>query len=284
MAETNSILLVWFAATNELFQVQWTSVLPPNWNTFTNIISYSTFQSPTNSKFTFLDDGSQAPFTSGRYYRLIHANSGASSFSVIPLTNGVPFNFTTGAGLTNFFSFDITQTNAAVLFEVYNLTGNGDLTVQRSNLPVLLPDFASTNAGTNYEQVVVRTNGSVPNLNAISWFLGVPNQSSNPISYTIRAVIPTNGILVSGLPLGTTSSRPGGSNVQLRWGPTVNGEKYEVLHQQRTLVAQLGRAHDSGCLRHFNDFHRPNDSEWWAVLSSRAGALTIRQSGGSPPY
>ena len=223
-----NILLVWYAATNELFQVQWSSLLPPVWNTFTNIISYSQYQNPTNSMFTFLDDGSQAPFTTFRYYRLIHANSASPGFTIIPLSNGVPFNFTTGAGLTNFFSFDITQTNAAVLFELYNLTGNGDLTVQRSNLPVLLPDFASTNLSTNYEQVVVRTNGSVPTLNAISWFLGVPNKSSNSINYTIRAVIPTNGLLVSGLPLDTTSSRPGGSNVQLTWGPTINGERYEV--------------------------------------------------------
>jgi hypothetical protein len=141
----------------------------------------------------------------------------------------VPLNFTTGVGLTNFFSFDITQTNAAVLFELYNLSGNGDLTAQRSNLPVTFPYFASsTNSSTNYEQIVIRTNIGPANINAISWFLGVPNQSSNPITYTIRAALPTNGILISGLPFATAASRPGGSNMQLTWAPVVVGEKYEV--------------------------------------------------------
>jgi subtilisin-like proprotein convertase family protein len=225
---TNSFLLTWFAPTNYLFQVQWTPTLPTNnWNTFPNIITYSTFITPTNSKFTFLDDGSQTGgFGTSRFYRLILANSVSSS--VIPLTNGVPLTFTTAVGFTNFFSFDVTQTNAAVLFELYNLNGNGDLTAQKSNLPVTLPYLASTNSGTNYEQIVVRTNGLTPNINAISWFLGVPNQSTNPITYTIRAVVPTNGLLISGLPFGTTAARPGGTNVQLAWAPAVNGEKYEV--------------------------------------------------------
>jgi subtilisin-like proprotein convertase family protein len=229
---TNAFLLVWFAPTNDLFKVQWTASLSPaSWNTFTNVIGYDTNApiDPTNTQFDFLDDGSQ---TGGlgllRWYRLILLNP--ASPGVISLVNGVPLVFTTAVGVTNFFSFDITQTNAAVLFELYNLTGNGDLIVQRSNLPVTPPYFAnSTNSGTNYEQIVLRTNTTGPaNLNAISWFLGVPNQSSNPITYTIRAALPTNGLLVSGLPFNTTAARPGGSNLQLTWGPTVDGEKYEV--------------------------------------------------------
>jgi subtilisin-like proprotein convertase family protein len=238
---TNNFLLVWFAPTNDLFQVQWKSTLNgTNWTTFTNVISYSTFITATNSRFTFLDDGSQTGgFGSGRYYRLILLPSVSSG--AIPLTNGVPLIFTTGVGSTNFFSFDITQTNAAVLFELYNLSGNGDLLAQRSNLPVAPPYFASsTNSGTNYEQIVIRTNGGPANLNAISWFLGVPNQSSNPITYTIRATVPTNGILVGGLPLNSAASRPGGSNMQLTWGPTVNGERYEIRTNGSLLSGNWG--------------------------------------------
>ncbi len=226
---TNSFLLVWFAPTNELFQVQWSSGLASSWNTFSNIISYSTFISPTNSEFTFLDDGSQSGGLGGfRFYRIILYNSAAPSITIVPLANGVPVNFTTGAGSTNFFSFDITQTNAAVLFELYNLTGNGDLTAQQGSLPTTSPLRVSSNLSTNFEQIVIRTNGSLPNLNAVSWFLGVPNQSASPINYTIRAVVPSNGMLVSGLPLDSTFARPGGTNVQIIWGPTVFGEKYEI--------------------------------------------------------
>jgi hypothetical protein len=208
--------------------VQWTPNFPTNsWNTFSNIISYTSITNGTNGLFMFLDDGSQTGgFGPMRFYRLILYNSSVVS-NVIPLTNGVPLNFTTGAGLTNYFSFDITQTNAAVLFELYNLSGNGDLMAQESNLPVTLPYFASTNSSTNYEQIVIRTNTGPANLNAISWFLGVPNRDSVPVSYTIRAIIPTNGILISGLPLNLAGARSG-TNVLLAWGPTVDGEKYEV--------------------------------------------------------
>src|SRR6185437_8873713 len=194
---TNNFLLTWFAPTNDLFQVQYSSTLPPTWNTFSNIVSYSTYVSPTNSIFTFLDDGSQSGgLGSFRFYRLLLSNGSVSNSGVIPLTDGVAVSFTTAAGATNFFSFDITQTNAAVLFELYNLTGNGDLTVQRDTLPVTSPYFASsTNPGTNYEQIVIRTNSATHDINAVSWFLGVPNQSSNPISYMIRATLPTNGML-----------------------------------------------------------------------------------------
>lgn len=225
---TNGFLLVWYAATNDLFQVQWANGLTSPWNTFTNIVGVHTILSATNGEFEFFDDGSQSGGLGGfRFYRLILLNA-PSSGGVTPLTNGVPLNFSTGAGLTNYFSFDITQTNAAVLFELYNLTGNGDLLAQESNLPVTLPYFSSTNPGTNYEQIVIRTNGGLPNLNAISWFLGVPNQSSNPINYTIRAVLQTNGLLISGLPLNESLSRLNGSNVQITLMPTVIGEKYEI--------------------------------------------------------
>jgi hypothetical protein len=225
---TNGFLLVWYAATNDLFQVQWANGLTSPWNTFTNIVGVHTILSATNGEFEFFDDGSQSGGLGGfRFYRLILLNA-PSSGGVTPLTNGVPLNFSTGAGLTNYFSFDITQTNAGVLFELYNLTGNGDLLAQESNLPVTLPYFSSTNPGTNYEQIVIRTNGGLPNLNAISWFLGVPNQSSNPINYTIRAVLQTNGLLISGLPLNESLSRLNGSNVQITLMPTVIGEKYEI--------------------------------------------------------
>jgi len=244
---TNGFLLVWFAPTNDLFQVQWTpSLFPTSWSTFTNIIGVNTNVNSTNGEFQFFDDGSQTGgFGPFRFYRLILLNSSSASPNVIPLTNGVPLNYTTGVGATNFFSFDVTQTNAAVLFELYNLSGNGDLTAQRSNLPVTPPYFASsTNTSTNYEQIVIRTNGLTPNINAISWFLGVPNQSSNPINYTIRAVLPTNGLLISGLPFSTAGTRPGGSNVLLSWGPTVNGEKYEIRTNSSLTTTNWGALTD----------------------------------------
>lgn len=234
VAGTNDFQLVWFAPSNDLFMVQWNSNLVGGaWNTFTNIISYdaSVFTYPTNTQFDFVDDTVGA--APGRFYRLILLNpSGGSSpaISATPLTNGVPLNYTTSAGGTNFFSFDITQTNGAVLFELYNLSSNALLTVNESNLPTPTSHFAmSAGPSTNYQQIVLRTNTTGPaNLNAISWYLGVPNTNSGPITYTIRAVLPTNGMLISGLPIGTTVSQTGGTNIQLSWNPTISGEIYEV--------------------------------------------------------
>jgi hypothetical protein len=226
----NGFLMTWYAPSADLFQVQWSASFPPSWFTFTNIIAYKNFLTATNSEFEFFDDGSQSGgLGTLRYYRLVLYNASAPSATITPLTDGVPMNFTTGAGQTNLFSFDITQTNASVLFELYGLTGNGDLTLQRGVLPLLAPYFTnSANAGTNFEQIVLRTNATLPNLNAQSWFLGVPNSSASPISYTIRAVLPANGILVSGLPINATTTPQGGTNVLINWGPTVIGEKYEI--------------------------------------------------------
>ena len=59
-----------------------------------------------------------------------------TNITFIPLTNGVPFDYTAGQGaaLTNFFTFTVTNTITPALtnivgsihFELYNLTGNGD--------------------------------------------------------------------------------------------------------------------------------------------------------------
>src|SRR5262249_19249182 len=79
-------LLIWYAPTNDLFQVQWPpSLSPTSWSTFTNVVSFHTFIDPTNSEFESFDDGSQTGGFVGptRFYRLILLNSA-------PLTNGVP--------------------------------------------------------------------------------------------------------------------------------------------------------------------------------------------------
>ncbi len=71
---TNGFLLTWFAPSNALFKVEWTTgFAPPNWIAFTNIIGYNTnvFTSPTSTQFNFFDDGSQTGgFGPIRFYRL----------------------------------------------------------------------------------------------------------------------------------------------------------------------------------------------------------------------
>ena len=162
-------------------------------------------------------NSSPVPLSAGRWYLgVFKRDSGLITNSVlvkeldltngipniIPLTNGVPFNFTAGPGaaLTNFFKFH--ATNAIVggtnyylhglRFELYNLTGDGDLTVQTNALPLAPPFFqTSRNSGRNPELIFIGTNNVLTNL-AADWYLGVPNNDTTNINYTIIAEIVTN--------------------------------------------------------------------------------------------
>ncbi|HEX3624086.1 MAG TPA: LamG-like jellyroll fold domain-containing protein [Verrucomicrobiae bacterium] len=129
-----------------------------------------------------------------------------NGLTLIQLINGVPFNYTAGPGaaLTNFFYFPVTNsvsiTNGvpvtnyvnSIHFELYNLSGNGDLTVQ-TNIPPFAPPFFQSSAepGVTPEFIQIITNSALTNL-AETWYLGVPNQTTNEIRFTIIAVIDTN--------------------------------------------------------------------------------------------
>ena len=86
--------------------------------------------------------------------------------AIIPLTNAVPYV----ADLTNlyvappgpprgfFFEFSITNFVDALLFELYGLSGDADLVLQKDVPPGQWPYFdGSFRLGTSPEQIVVRT-------------------------------------------------------------------------------------------------------------------------------
>ena len=190
-----------------------------------------------------LTNSTPVPLTPGRWYlgvfnndvipvtyTIVATEAGPPTF--IDLTNGVPFNFTSppGLALTNFFRFSITNNVPAALFELYNLSGNVDLTLDRNAIPYAQPFFGiSSRLGTNAEQIVIRTN--VIGTNIIdTWYLGVPNQTATNVSYTIRAVISTNGLLVSVVPIKVKVTLPTNgatTGPTLTW-PSVLGEKYQI--------------------------------------------------------
>jgi hypothetical protein len=153
--------------------------------------------------------------------------------TIIQLTNDVPFttNFPPGLSANTFFSFTITNTNSAALFELYKLNGNVDLTLDRgsNNFPYSPPFLAqSSNPGTNNEQIVIRTNMSAflgTNLNNI-YYLGVPNNDATNVTFTIHAIVATNGMLISAIPIdvGITNTPNG---LTFTW-PSVAGETYQI--------------------------------------------------------
>jgi hypothetical protein len=172
---------------------------------------------------------------------------------IIPLTNGVPFvvSSTTdtnaappGPPQQFFFDFLITNSVPGVLFELYNLSGNADLVLQR-DLPPTMPPYFCTSffTGTTPEQIVLRTNSGLPASSYVPdlrghWYLGVYNNEQANVAYTIRGVLPdTNGLLLSGQPLLLVSitllAPPHG--LQLSWNSVV-GERY-LVESTPSLVA-----------------------------------------------
>jgi subtilisin-like proprotein convertase family protein len=159
------------------------------------------------------------------------------------LTNAVPQTNSQvpGIAIYPFYTFDIPDTTnaTAALFEVYNMAGNVDLTIESNTYPYIplgdypsdTPPFfqSSTQPGTNYEQIVIRSNVLGSPING-TWDLGVPNNELSNVAYTIYAVVATNGILPSQIPITIQVTSPGGptNGPTLTW-PTVDGETYVIF-------------------------------------------------------
>jgi hypothetical protein len=151
------------------------------------------------------------------------------------LTNALPYI----AGFTDqyvappgppqwfFFEFSITNPVNGLLFELYSLSGDADLVLQKDGIPGQWPYFdGSFMEGTNAEQIVVRPSFDFPDLRG-NWYLGVYNNEATNVAYRIRATITdTNGMLISGMPLSFTLS-PLLLGGLLQWNSVV-GETYEI--------------------------------------------------------
>jgi len=154
-----------------------------------------------------------------------------TALNIIPLTNAVPLNYTIAAGSawTNFFLFTIGQTNAAVLFELYNLNSDANFYVKAGQLPTPI-DYLTADFGTPARpaQIVIRTNAVFPSING-DWYLAVDDYVVTNLSFTIRAIVSTNGMLESGIPLVITirPAVPPSTGFEFSW-PTVRGEKYVI--------------------------------------------------------
>jgi hypothetical protein len=182
----------------------------------------------------FNQAGANVPFS-------VEACASTSYPIIIPLTNSVPF----AGGTTNpflappgppravFFEFDITNSaTLGVLFELYNLSGDADLVLQRDVPPTMAPYFAgSFSAGLSPEQIVLRPNSDLADLSG-KWYLGVYNNEATNVTYTIRAVVQTNGLLPSAQLLQSSLSlMPPPHGFLLQWN-SVMGEFYVVESNQ----------------------------------------------------
>ena len=168
---------------------------------------------------------------------------------IIPLTNGIPYIVAStnspfaappGPPQWTFFEFLILPlpSPSGVLFELYNLSGDADLVLQQDVPPTMAPYFATSSfEGTTPEQIVLRTDASqpatvyVPDLRGL-WYLGVYNNQTNNVAYTIRATLPdSDRLLTSATPPHVVSlaymAPPHG--LLISWNSVV-GERYFVQY------------------------------------------------------
>lgn len=203
---TNGFLLTWFAPSNDLFQVEFTDALgSTNWTTFTNIISYNPGvpATATNAQFNFFDNGSEYPFGTSRFYRLITLGIlGSSSALTLPVQS----NLVVIAGTT------LTLTNAA--------------TDSRTSVTLT---YTLTNSPSAVTNPVISTNG------IITW---TPPASSTNTTYTLTTIVTDNGspqlsatnsfivLVAAAVPsIGSVSVNANGVNLQ--WTAPTN-EEFEV--------------------------------------------------------
>ena len=220
---------------------------------------------------------------------------------IIPLTNGIPFVVASTTDPTAappgppellFFDFLITNSVPGVLFELYNLSGNADLVLQRDVPPTIEPYFGTSFFnGTTPEQIVVRTNSAslasyyAPDLSG-HWYLGLYNNEQANVSYTMRAVLPgTNGLLVSGQPILVSITPPAPPRgLMLSWKSVV-GERYFVQATPRlaapTIWTNVASIVATNTLTTFEVLPLPAGSSFYRILQgapSEPPRLSIRYS------
>ena len=225
---TFGFLLTWYAPTNDIFMVQWTGNLTPpaTWNTFSNIISYTSL-TPTNGigSFEFFDDGSQTGgFGPMRFYRLVLLQS---------LANGVPQTNTLPAGGIDYFMIHVPANADFATNLLLSATGPVNLQFNQTTLPT------GTNAG-DYTLLAGVTNGlsilsttSVPT-NIVpggTYWLGVQNTNSFAVTFSLEVdfhLQPAASLSISSITftsLGGTNGflltwfAPSNDLFQVRWTP-----------------------------------------------------------------
>ncbi len=157
-------------------------------------------------------------------------------YTVVTTANGQMQSSVTSPGNApnTLFKFNVPVNQKALLFELRNLSGAGDLIVRKDGFPLVTAnDGANFLAGTLPKLVAVRTNAGRLSLVG-DWYFGVLNPGTAHVSYTVAVRQPTNGVLLSSTPI-QISSTSGSSLVTsgTNFGfnlDVVPGETYQVQY------------------------------------------------------
>ncbi len=183
---TNGFWLTWFAPSNELFQVQWTtSLAPANWSNFNQVVSYNPAAvpvSPTNARFNFFDNGTQTGgFGPTRYYRLNLLSSGAAGLTLPSL----PTNVVAGAGVALTVTNTATDSNPSVTLHYTLVTLPTNNAAISNGFITWTPPATTTNQTFAFTTVV--TDGTLSATNSFNVFVAsIPSIS--------HAIITSNGV------------------------------------------------------------------------------------------
>ena len=120
-------------------------------------------------------------------------------FDITVLSNAMPVTSSVvDASLPRYFRFDVSSNATAVAFALTNLSGDANLYVHQGS-PLPSPgfyDYASEVPGNDPELVLVFTNSIPVPLSPGTWYLGVFNNDTRPVRYTVVAIELTNAIPV----------------------------------------------------------------------------------------
>ncbi len=157
------------------------------------------------------------------------AKTGADFVAVTDLDDQVPVAASHQPGdPSQFYRFLAVQDTTALLFEIYDLTGEADLYVAKDSFPAQATTvYSDIQTGTAPELIVLRTN-ILPDLSGIYYFeVRFPVTATNRVDYTIRAAASFGGTLESGQPL-VSQPIPGlpGDPITLQFN-SVPGEYYQ---------------------------------------------------------
>jgi subtilisin family serine protease/subtilisin-like proprotein convertase family protein len=119
------------------------------------------------------------------------------------LTNGICYaNTIPVTNAIDYYQFTVSTNATSVSFELTQLSGNVDLVLRKAT-PVLDPlprpnpgefDYISQNTGTNAELILVNASSTPVPLGPGVWYLGVFNNDSNAVTYSVCVNESTNSL------------------------------------------------------------------------------------------
>jgi hypothetical protein len=255
-----------------------------------NHFDYGSFKAGTNDDFIVVrTNSSPVPLTPGRWFVTVfnsvtNANvtytitaTQATNDAIADVTGWEPcittandqFTSQPGPAYTNFFATSVTTSPSEIEFDLAPSNGNVDLIVRLNDHPTPSQfDFGSFNSGLTAEKLVIVTNSALTNLNGI-WYVGVPNNETFPVDFTLCVSFPTG---VSQFPAIVTRSAkftPGANGGFSFDFTSVSGQAYYVdmstdLVTWTTLVKIVATSDSTS----FNDPNPPDTARYYRLRTT----------------